>query len=110
MDSRLEMRLQRLTKQLEKLRDAEKVYLTLEAHEDVLFAQLYLKVTGGENVKMKESLVYASEDWINFAVGLKDAKAAFNDAKRTYELRLKSFDAEYLTLKTEVPVIRRQGA
>jgi hypothetical protein len=30
--------------------------------------------------------------------------------RRLYELKLKAYDAEHLTLKTEAPAIGRQGA
>lgn len=109
MDQRLNERLEKLADQIDKLRDAEKVFLELDAHKKVLAAQLYLKAEG-KSVAEKEALVYASGDWVNFSIGLVEAESAFNHERRRYELQLKAYDAEHLTLKTEVPVIRRQGA
>jgi hypothetical protein len=108
MDARLNERLEKLADHIDELKDVEGTYLELDAHKKVLFAQLYLKADG-KNVAERESQVYASRDWINFANGLVNAETELNHARRRYELKLKAFDAEYLSLKTETPVIRRHG-
>lgn len=109
MDTRLAERLDKLADQIDTLRDAEKAFLELDAHKKVLAAQLYLK-TDGKSVAEREAAVYASVDWKNFCAGLVEAESAYNHERRRYELQLKAYDAEHLTLKTEVPVIKRQGA
>lgn len=108
MDARLKGRLDKLDEQIDRLRSAEMAYLTLEANRKVLAAQLYLKAEG-KNVAEKEASVYASQDWIAFSNGLVQAETTFNHERRRYELQLKAYDAEHLTLKTETPAIRRQA-
>ncbi len=107
MDSRLDERLIAIADQVDVLKDVEAVFLELEAHRKVLFAQLYLKTAG--TVAERESTVYASADWINFITGLVSAESELNHARRIYELKLKAYDGEHLSLKTETPAIRRQA-
>lgn len=109
MDARLNDRLEKLADQIDLLREVEKAFLELDAHKKVLAAQLFLGAIG-KNVAEREAHVYASGDWMNFCAGLVEAESAFNHERRRYELQLKAYDAEHLTLKTEVPVIKRQGA
>lgn len=108
MDTRLDERLISIADQIDELREAERTFLDLEAHKKVLAAQLYLKAEG-KNVAEKEANVYASDAWIHFSKGLVSAETAYNHERRMYELKLKAFDAEYLTMKTEAPAIRRQA-
>lgn len=107
MDARLDERLVAIADQIDLLREAEKTFLELDAHKKVLAAQLFLKVEG-KNVAEREALVYSSEAWINFSQGLVEAESNFNHERRRYELKMKAYDAEHLTLKTETPVINRQ--
>lgn len=109
MDDRLYKRLEKIEESIESLRDVERRYLGLEAHRKVLYSQLFLK-SQGKNVAEKEATAYNSKDWRDFIAGLVEAETDFNLERRMYELRLKAYDAEHLTLKTEVPVIKRQGA
>jgi hypothetical protein len=90
------------------MRKAERIFLQLDAHKKVLAAQMFLKADG-KNVAEKEAFVYASQDWLNFINSHVDAESSFNHERRMYELRLKAYDAEHLTLKTEAPVIKRQA-
>lgn len=108
MDDRLYKRLEKIEQSIEQLREVEKRFLNLEANKKPLFSMLFLQVTG--NNAEREAKVYDSNDWREFAAGLVEAEVAFNHERRMYELRLKAYDAEHLTLKTETPVIKRQGA
>lgn len=72
----------------------------------MLAAQLFLKADG-KNVAEKEAQVYASQDWIDFSRGLAEAQSKYNHERRRYELRIKAYDAEHLTMKVEAPVIKR---
>lgn len=108
MDSRLQDRLTKLEAQIDKLRVAERDFLSLEAHRKVLAAQLFIRADG-KNVAEREANVYASADWTAFAEAHVEAESSFNHERRRYELRLKAYDAEHLTLKTEAPAIRRQA-
>lgn len=108
MDDRLYKRLEKIEHSIEKLREVEKTYLDLEATKKPLYSQLFLAAKG-KNVAEKEAEAYDSQDWRDFVSGLVEAESAFNYERRMYELRLKAYDAEHLTLKTETPVIKRQA-
>lgn len=108
MDTRLNERLEKVADQIEILKEAESMFLALEANRKVMFSQIYLKAEG-KNVAEKEANTYASDDWISFCSGHVVAESAYNHERRRYELMLKAYDAEHLTLKTETPVIRRQA-
>lgn len=109
MDDRLFKRLEKIEQSIDEMREIEKKYLALEASRKPLYSQLFLKADG-KNVAEREAEAYNSKDWRYFAAGLVEAESDFNHARRMYELRLKAYDAEHLTLKTETPVIKRQGA
>ena len=108
MDDRLYKRLEKIERSIEELREVEARFLALEAHKKVLYSQVFLTAEG-KNVAEKEANAYASQDWRDFVGGLVKAETAFNHARRMYELRLKAYDAEHLTLKTETPAIKRHG-
>jgi hypothetical protein len=108
MDTRLEERLTKLSEQIDRLKKAELSFLTLDAHKKVMAAQLFIQADG-KNVAEREANVYSSQAWKDFAAGLVEAESAFNHERRRYELQLKAYDAEHLSLKTETPVIRRQA-
>jgi len=108
MDSRLDERLNALADQIDLLREVETAFLLLEASKKPLYSQLFLKAEG-KNVAEKEANAYNSKDWRDFAAGLVEAESAFNHERRRYELKLKAYDAEHLSLKTETPVIKRQA-
>lgn len=108
MDDRLFKRLEKIEQSIDEMRDIERRFLELEANKKPLFSQLFLKAEGKNNAE-KEAIAYNSVDWRDFVAGLVVAESDFNHARRMYELRLKAYDAEHLTLKTETPVIRRQA-
>lgn len=107
MDSRLAERLEKIADQLDALREAEHLFLSLEANRKVMWAELFLQTQG--TVVERESKTFASDGWKDFMRGHVIAESAFNHERRLYEMLLKAYDAEHLTLKTETPVIRRQG-
>lgn len=109
MDVRLNKKLMDIEKHLTVLKAAEVNFLFLDAHKKVLFAQLFLKADG-KNITERESSVYASQDWIDFSRGLAESESQYNHERRTLELLIKKYDGAHLTLKTESPVIKRQGA
>ncbi len=106
MDDSLRDRLIKIDEQTKKLYEVERMFLLLDAHKRVLAAELFIKAEG-KNVAEKEALVYSSQDWINFSKGLAEAESSFNYEKRQYELKLKAFDACYLSYKQEGAAIRR---
>jgi hypothetical protein len=108
MDSRLFDRLKKIEDSIDALRVAEKAYLSLEANRKAMLAQLTLKAVGKSHAE-RETIALASEEWRDFIGGHVEAESNFNHERRMYELRLKAYDAEHLTLKTEAPVIKRHG-
>lgn len=107
MDDRLLDRLFKINEQIDRLKGLEKTFLTLAAHEKVLYSKLYLN-TIGANVEIRKALVYSTQDWINFSLGLADAETNYLESKRRYELSLKAYDAEHLSFKSEISAIKRQ--
>jgi len=106
MDAILGERLNKIAKQIKALRDLEEGFFRLEAHEKVLFGSLFSKVEG-KSIEDRKAAVHSSKPWADFTLGLSIAHAEYLEAKRTYELKLKAFDAEYLTFKIEEQAIRR---
>jgi hypothetical protein len=106
MDARLEERLLLWHQHIEKLRDVERQYLELEAHEDVLFSELYLLVEKG-SVAEREARVHANQEWKDFQKGLVAAKSAFNHERRILELKVKAYEAEYLERKLEAEAVQK---
>lgn len=109
MDDRLFERLKKIEQSIDEMRDIETRYLTLEGNKKALLAQLTIKAPG-KSFAEREAHALASDEWRDFNAGLVEAEVAFNHARRFYELRLKAFDAAYLSLKTETPAIRRQSS
>jgi hypothetical protein len=109
MDKRLHDRLAKIEASIESLSEAEGAYLALEANRKPLYSKLFL-LADGKNVAEKEARAYDSQDWRDFAKGHAEAEARMNHESRMYQLRLKAYDAEHLTLKHEAPAIKRQGA
>lgn len=108
MDDRLLERLNKINTQIDELKIIEKQFLHLSAHEKILYARLFLRTKGHGNNEDRKSEVMASQDWIDFAEGLVEAEANYQEARRRYELKLKAYDAEHLTFKNENPAIKRQ--
>lgn len=109
MDDRLRKRLEKLEAQIDKLREAEAKFLALDAHKRPLYSKLFLGAEG-KNVAEREAQAYNSKEWRDFSAGHVEAESEYLYERRRYELQLKAYDAEHLTLKTESPVIKRQGA
>lgn len=106
MDNHLKDRLASIAKQIEVLAKVENDYLVLEAHSDVLYAEMFRK-SSKSSVADREAEVYDSPTWINFSRGLAEAHARFNKERRNYELKMKAYDAEHLTYKVENQAIKR---
>lgn len=108
MDRVLADRLNSLNEQNEKLKRAEGNFRQLEAHKDVLWAQLYLRAEG-KNVAEREAVVAASDDWRNYVTGLSNAETEYNYERRRFEILSQAYIAELNTYKQEAGVIRKQG-
>lgn len=107
MDTRLREQLNKVDEHIKKLFDVELMFLQLDGSKKALQAQLTLKSLGKSHAE-RETKALASDDWENFCFELSNQEAQYNREKRRYELLLKAFDAEYLTMKVEAPAIKRQ--
>jgi hypothetical protein len=94
--------------QINVLRSIEEKFFILEASEKTFFSELYLEADG-KNVAEKEAKVYASYKWKEFAKGLAISKSMYNHEKRTLELKIKAYEAEYLNAKLEAEAIRKMA-
>jgi hypothetical protein len=109
MDKRLFNRLAKIEQHIDALKQVEGEFLYLEAHKKVMFSSLFISAEG-KSVAEREAAAYSSKEWVDFADGHASKEAEYNYMRRLYELKLKAYDAEHLTLKTEAPAIGRQGA
>lgn len=97
-------RLKKIEEHIDALRIIEHRFLTLQAHEKVLYAKLYLGAQGS-NVEERKCRVHSSQDWVDFVDGLAEVESAYLEAKRRMELKFKAMDAEYLEVKTDAQAI-----
>ncbi len=107
MDDKLRKRLIKIDEQISKLYEAEEKYLTLEAVKEHILA-VYVSEAQGPSETAKKTIALARVDFRAFKESLALAEAGFHREKHKLELVLKAFDAAYLSLKLEVPVINRQ--
>jgi len=107
IDSQLEDRLRRWHEQIDVLHTVEMVHLSLEAQKDSLFGALFLKLEG--SIAEKSANVHASDDWVNFIKGMTMAKVEWLKEKRILELKMKAYEATYLTFKIESEAVRKSN-
>jgi hypothetical protein len=108
MDKTLHDKLTGWHKQIETLRPLELQYLQLEGQEKALLARLTIAADGRSHAE-REAKALASEDWAKFQHGLAVAKAQYLDARRILDLKVKAYEAEYLTFKVEAEAIKRSA-
>ncbi len=106
MDQRLEARLKKWHQQIDKLAELELNYLNLDASEKAFFAALFLKQEG-KSIAEREYKVYALPEWAAFKDGLVIAKSGYNKERRVLELKMKAYEAEYITMKVEYDAIKK---
>lgn len=107
MDQALGKRLEKIEEQIGVVYDAEENYLTLEAAEEHIKANLIAK-SGGTSQAARQTSAEATQEWAEFSKTLAVAKAIFHREKHTLDLKTKAFDAEYITFKIENQAITRQ--
>ncbi len=108
MDPRLQRRINDLEMFLPELEKLENDAGAEEIELKVLEAHLFLAAEG--SVENRKSKVRVHPEWEVKAKRVNSAQTSANNAKRIHETNLKKYDGEHLTLKTETPVIKRQGA
>jgi hypothetical protein len=107
MDSRLRERLEKIADHSNQMFHVEHEFFHLDASEKAMLAILTIQQPGKSHAE-KQNLALASDGWRDFVAGHSLKKAEYNRERRRHELLLKAFDAEYLTMKVESPVIKRQ--
>jgi cysteine sulfinate desulfinase/cysteine desulfurase-like protein len=108
MDARLRAQLKSIEEQIDELKKIDNIYLTLKAAEEPKWSLAFLS-SEGKNVEERKARAYVTKDWQAFAKNLANAEAEFHRAKNRLALKMKAFDAEYLTLKIENEGIKRSG-
>ena len=109
MDRTLADRLNELWKQSDALKEAEEIFLRLEAERKPLLAQLTL-AQEGKSFAEREARALASSDWKRFIAGHVMAETMYNHARRKFEILDKAYLAEHATFKIEDRSIRKAGA
>lgn len=107
MDSILAKRLKDLSRQNEKLKEAELMFRQLEASKDSLWGQLFLKQEGG-SIAEREAKASASKEWSDFMAGLAVAESKFNYERRRYDVLGNVYIGELNSFKNDVKVIKKQ--
>jgi hypothetical protein len=107
MDAALKKCLRILDDQIHKLSIKEHEYLFQSAQKDILYSELFREATG-KSVADRQAEVYSHPRWLDFMTTLTTSHVEFNEERRTYEIFLKAFDAEYLSLKIDSAAIKRQ--
>jgi len=106
LDIRLEQRLTKWHEQIEKLKEAEANYFTLESSEKWYLAKLTLEAEG-KSMAERETIALGSSEWNNFKLRLADAKLIYLTERRILDLKIKAYESEYQTYKLEAEAIRK---
>jgi len=106
-DSRLNEKLVDWHALLERLKPLEERYLLLEAELDSMSARAFVRYDGAKTVKERECNAELDAELIRFKRHLATTRAEYLDMKRQLELKVKAFEAEYLTMKVEAEAIRK---
>ncbi len=108
MDSNLRKRLEKIEEQIAAVYAAEEKYLTLDAAREHNLAKIIATVQGNSQAA-KDCAAKATKEWFEFRSALAIAEAEFHKQKHILELKNNAFQAEYLSLKVEMPTISKQG-
>lgn len=109
MDERLRICLERVKDQVDVLYKAEEKFMTLDAIYEHKLARLIEAVDPSiSSMVAREKTAKATDEYKDFCEAMGFAKGIMNREKRLLDLKMKQFDGEYLTLKVESPLIKRQ--
>lgn len=109
MDERLRICLERVKDQVDVLYRAEEKFMTLDAVYEHKLARLIEAVDPSiGSMVAREKRAKATDEFKEFCEAMGFAKGIMNREKRLLDLKMKQFDGEYLTLKVESPLIKRQ--
>jgi len=106
IDSQLEDRLTKWHSQIDILSEVERRHLEIDCQKDLLFAAMFLKLKEG-SIAEKTAQVHASSEWGSYIQNMTEAKVQWLREKRVLELKMKAYEATYLTYKIESDAIRK---
>lgn len=106
MDSRLQQRLDKWHKQIQTLKEMDEMNCLLESSEKTLEGKIFLSVEGKNN-DIRFAKVHTHQDWIDFQAGKAAQRARYLETKRLLEIKIKAYEAEYLTLKVQAEAIKK---
>lgn len=105
MDQKLKERLKSWANHLESLKEIELTYLSLKASSESYYSKIYLNQSGTQ--KDKEAKTLIDPDWVMVSEGLVASESAYLDARRRLDLKIKAYEAEYMTYKHEMEFIKK---
>jgi preprotein translocase subunit Sec63 len=108
MDAALSARLNNLTAQNGKLRDARNAYLLKEAERKHFEARI-VKNSVGKSHAEKMINAQATVEWLNFQKELAVFEGAYEFEKLKYEILNMAWTSEYGTYKIEEGLIKKQS-
>lgn len=108
MDRQLAERLNNLTKQNVRLRDARNAYLLAEA-ERKHFEARFICMAEGKSVAEKTINAQAGKDWLAFHENLARLQGAYEFERLKYEILDKAYLAEHATFKVEEGLIKKHS-
>lgn len=109
MDATLKERLTRLWEQNDVLKEAEGLYLELEANKKPLLAALTIAAEGKSHAD-REAQALSSVEYKSLLTALVQAEKQFNFEKRKFGILENAFFAAHSTFKLDDRSIRKQGA
>lgn len=105
----LESEVDALTHQNDQLGIARNDYLAREAERKHFEATLIAKAEGKSHAERVVN-AQATQEWLKFHKELARAEAVYEFQKLKYDVLDKEFQAAYLQLKMDGPLIKKQGA
>ena len=108
MDRQLAERLNALTKQNARLRDARNAFLLKDAERKHFEARM-VQSAGGKSHAERTVNAQAHPEWLEFQRELAALQGAYEFEKLKYEILDKAYLAEHATFKIEEGLIKRHG-
>ena len=105
MDTRLQERLTKWHSHIDKLKEDEENFDNIQLELEILRAGIFLKAEG--NNAEREAQVSISPEVVSASMNLNDASSEYNHSKRQLEVKIKAFEAEYLTYKIEAEALKK---
>lgn len=107
MDDLLRQRLNTLSTQNERLKQAEGEYLLKDAGKKSMEGDVFSLMTAG-SVKEREMMMYASLEYKDFMKELSQAHAKYNYERRRWDILLNAYYGELAQYKKEMDLIKKE--